>query len=268
MRKLPVISAFSHALKSTWHNLPFAFHASWMWLLILVPISMWAESRIPTLDPSIDFKNLPPEQMMEFQKAALTFYLSMILSMVIYSSIAVNWHRYVLLDEVPMGSARLRLDKTVWRYVGNTILVFLMVVLLIMPLGLVFGILSIIAGGSHPALFAAYIAAVMLLALPATYRLSIKLPAIALEKQGFRFGDAWNASRGNMTQLILLGALAFAAVIAFGFALGSMEGLATRALGQSATWFFMLVRQLAGWRDSNLHHHHAHQPLRIFRRAA
>jgi len=37
----------------------------------------------------------------------------------------VNWHRYILLDEVPHGMERLRLDATVWRYVGNILLIAL-----------------------------------------------------------------------------------------------------------------------------------------------
>ena len=243
MRKLPVFEAFRHAAQSTWNNLGFAFHASWPWLVLLLPLNLWAEIRMPEINPPDASGTIPPEQ----ATAILVFYAVAFVSMIIYSSIAVSWHRYVLKDEVPHGAARLRLDSTVWRYVGNTILAVLMVTLLILPLAIVFAIISVILGGMSPLIMTAYLAATVLLALPATYRLSIKLPAIAVDRKGFRFGDAWNATRGNMTQLVLLGVLSFSLVFGLSLVMGAIESVAVRLLGETLGYAFMLLRHLGNW---------------------
>ena len=39
-----------------------------------------------------------------------------VLTAIIFSSIAVNWHRFILRNEVAEGSQRLRLDGLVWHY--------------------------------------------------------------------------------------------------------------------------------------------------------
>ena len=39
-------------------------------------------------------------------------------SLVIFSSIAVNWHRYILLDEITASEKIFRLDRPVWNYAG------------------------------------------------------------------------------------------------------------------------------------------------------
>ena len=46
-------------------------------------------------------------------------------SLVIFSSIAVNWHRYILLDEITASEKIFRLDRPVWNYAGRTLLIML-----------------------------------------------------------------------------------------------------------------------------------------------
>jgi hypothetical protein len=201
MRKLPVLEALTHAVKSTWHNLPFALHASWPWLLMLIPLNLYFHQSMESFDPT----TVDPVQQAEMAKAMLTFYAVSAVSMVIYSSIGVTWHRYILQDEVPQGAARLRLDATVWRYVGNTLLIGLMVVFGTLPLALIAMILLNIIGAPLPLLIPIYIGLALLVALPMTYRFSLKLPAIAVGNKHFRLGDGWNLTRGNMPNLIAMG---------------------------------------------------------------
>jgi hypothetical protein len=40
MRKLPVFAALGHAFKSTTDNIGFAFHISWPWMLLLLPLNV------------------------------------------------------------------------------------------------------------------------------------------------------------------------------------------------------------------------------------
>ena len=40
MRKLPVIAALGNAFRSTTDNIGFAFHISWPWMLLLLPLNV------------------------------------------------------------------------------------------------------------------------------------------------------------------------------------------------------------------------------------
>jgi hypothetical protein len=243
MRQLPVFPAFAHAVKSAWHNLPFAFRASLPWLVVLVPINVWADLNVPAFDP----KTIKPEEMMALQTAMLRVYVAAAISFVIYASIAVTWHRYVLKDEVPTRASLLRLDKTVWRYFGNSILVALMISVLLLPLALLLSGFAVAAGGFSPALLSLYMVAFVLVAVPVAYRLSVKLPAIALGREDFRFRDAWAATQGNMLRLMLLGVLSLVFVLGVGVVTGMAEELLTRVGGDLVRGAFLVLRQFVSW---------------------
>lgn len=243
MRKLPVMAALTHALKSTWHNLPFAFHASWPWLLVLIPLNLYFNDGISDFDPT----TTDPVKQAEMIKAVLTFYAVSAVSMIIYSSIGVTWHRYILQDEMPQGTARLRLDATVWRYVGNTLLVAVLVILSILPLAMIFSVALTMLGAPLQVVMPVYIALALLIALPVTYRFSLKLPAVAIGNKNFRFGDGWSITRGNMPQLIGLGVAVFAMLTALGFLLGGIEHVVQSVLGSTAVFIFNILRQLLAW---------------------
>ena len=118
-----------------------------------------------------------------------------------FASIAVNWHRYVLLDEMPVGLQRLRVDGVVWRYAGNLLLVFLIFFLCALPFGFVIAlVLSAFGKASFFLAIPAYIA-LAFAAISAFYRLGVKFPAIALERRDFGFGDAWRITRGTILSL-------------------------------------------------------------------
>jgi hypothetical protein len=243
MRKLPVLAAFTHALKSTKRNLPFAFHASWPWLLFLIPFNLYTNASFAYFDPT----SMDPVKQAEIAKAMLIFYLTSTISMIIYASIGVTWHRYILQDVVPQGLARLRMDKTILRYVGNTLLIGIFALFSILPLAMLAGIILQIVGAPSNTVIPVYMSLAVMIALPVTYRFSLKLPAIAVANDHFRFGDAWNVTRGNMLQLVMLGVLVFAAMSAVGFGLNALESAVQWAAGQSALVLFDILRQLASW---------------------
>jgi hypothetical protein len=243
MRKLPVFSAFTHALKSTWHNLPFAFHVSWPWLLLLIPVSIWGDTTVPDFDPL----TMTPEQQAVMNQFLLKTYVSGAVSMVVYASIAISWHLYILKDEIPHGLARLRFDKTVWRYFGNSILVILFATLALLPLILLVAGLGTMAGLTPQAVINGFVIAAVLVAIPVTYRMSVKLPAIALGRRDFRFGDAWNATRGNTLQLVGLGMLSVLIAMITGLLFGFVQEHVVSLAGDILKWPFLLVRHLAAW---------------------
>ncbi len=243
MRKLPILAAFIHAVKSTWHNLPFAFHVSWPWLLLLIPVSIWGETAMPTFDVLA----ATPAQQAEMNAFILKTYVSGFVSMVIYASIAISWHLYILKDEVPQGLSRLRFDRMVWRYFGNSILVVLFATLALFPLVLAMVGFGTMAGLSPQGIVNVVVVAAVLIALPVTYRMSVKLPAIALGRRDFTFGDAWNATRGNSLQLIGLGLMAVFVAVMTGMTLGLLQDAIGNFAGDVLKWPFVLIRQLAGW---------------------
>ena len=128
-------------------------------------------------------------------------------------SMAVNWHRFLLRDDIPEGWENLRLDGKVWRYAGNSLLIsliagliFLAFFIVIVIAGLVMRALHGAAPGDPQAWSLAFVLlmlvsfAVSLLPLIFMFRLSIKLPAIAVGDD-YGLGDAWRDSRGNNIRL-------------------------------------------------------------------
>lgn len=212
MRELPVFDVYSHSIRSIRDNLGFAFQISWPWMLALLPFNIAAHIYL-TLHPMSDFQNHSVGIL------AVTWGMGL-LTMVVFASIAVMWHRYVLIGEVPTGLARFRLDATVWRYVGNTILI----VLIFVAGGIAAAIIFAICGAISKVLGAivAVLGGLALIAAFISYamRFGIKLPFVAVGDRNYSFGDALRDSEGNfwrfigLSLLIVLTAICIALVLA------------------------------------------------------
>jgi hypothetical protein len=175
MRKLSPFKAVSHALNSVWSYRAMALRIGLVWIPIMLVVGL-VEFYVGRPDPNAQ----------EMTPQALVQLITGIISIIAVCSIAVSWHRFILRDELP---AALRVDGSVFRYAGNTLLimlamlvpglVFLTFVLLASPAVAILGLpLIVLAGG-------------------AVTRASIKLPAVALGDTGFGFRDAWKVSEGN-----------------------------------------------------------------------
>ncbi len=205
MRQLPVIDAMSHAISSTKDNLAFAFNISWPWILALLPLNVMFNLYLVS-------KGIPAGQTLDTTATILSLVMG-IFNILAYSSIAVNWHRYVLRDEMPVGMQRLRLDSLTLRYFFNVIgiiiiiavmsgLITIPIVLLLIGMGV-----SVIGSGNELNGGAAVLMTIVILPLIALvlvtfYRLSVKLPAIALDRHDFGFGDAWRATQNNFWRFL------------------------------------------------------------------
>lgn len=234
MRYLPVIAAFGHVLRSTVHNLRFAWHVSWPWMVVILPVNVIASVYGAVLDPAAEEPSGPA--------LALTLIVGL-LTMFAFSSIAVSWHRYILLDEVPRGMARLRADNAVWRYFGNTILILLIVMAVFIPVILVLSFLTWSLGTAGLLIgLPAYLGA-LVFGIGAFYRLSVKLPAIALERRDFTMKDAWSATDGNVWQLFGLAALFFITVVSMALLLAGLAWLLALT-GLSTAMLFVLALQI------------------------
>jgi hypothetical protein len=205
MRKLPVIDAMSHAISSTKDNLGFAFNISWPWILALMPLNVMFNLYLVS-------KGIPAGQRLDTTATILSLVMG-IVNILAYSSIAVNWHRYVLKDETPVGMQRLRLDNLTMRYFFNVIgiiiiiavmsgVLFLLIALVLIPM-----VAVAIGSGNEPQSVTAAVAIALLFpfitfVLVTFYRLSVKLPAIALDRHDFGFGDAWRATQNNFWRFL------------------------------------------------------------------
>jgi hypothetical protein len=226
MRKLPVFKALGHAFRSTTDNIGFAFHISWPWMLMLFPITV-AGNIYLTLHAAQDPKEFDP-------KSLLLVLLMTIPSVIAYSSIAVNWHRYILLDEVAEGWSRLRIDGLMWRYIGNVLGIIVLITLLGFVTGIPLGIVTYFTKGlgwPSAVIYGLGILGILGLALVSSYRLSVKLPSIAIGSTDFGLRDAWNATVGNFWQILGLVLLFFACVLLVGLTIL----LLTYLIGQLGT---------------------------------
>ena len=215
MRKLPVTRALGHAIRSTADNISFAFHISWPWMLLLLPLNV-AVNLYLVFNGVQDPKNLTAQSFLLIVPLAIA-------SIVAYCSMAVNWHRYVLLDEVAEGWQRLRVDSLMWRYIGNAILIGLILIAGGIVAALIFSLvgwgLSAVVGEASlivivPGVFALYAYAIV-----SAYRLAVKLPSVALERNDFYMRDAWRVTDGNFWQILGLVLLFFICVLLVGLAM-------------------------------------------------
>jgi hypothetical protein len=253
MRKLPVVSAVRHAFSTVRNNLDVAFKLIWPWALMMLVVNWLSgyavlstqNTATETTDPSIG-------------QATLDL-LSGLIVMVGFSSIAVNWHRYVLLNEIPSAMKILRIDWLIWRYLGNSLLAALIV--MIPGMFAIFTVRSIV-GISNEETFNLYqlvefyglgwktfpLLLLNILISIFVYRLFVKLPAIALERANYKFLDAWTDTKSNMLGFVLLSVVSTFVLIVpenlVAYALQSSD-FAQTVIGMSARVLLNIILQCA-----------------------
>ncbi len=166
----------------------------------MFPLQAAATLYIMAVAPNFDPNNPDPATAMKVFSVQLPLAIAALLSS---SSIAVGWHRYILKDEIPQGWARLRLDATVLRYVGNLILL----TLLLMGIFLLPAFLVVMISATMGQAALVLVVPIVAVLFVATFRCSIKFPAIALDRKDFGFKDAWRLTEGNNWQILGLVAI-------------------------------------------------------------
>jgi hypothetical protein len=240
MKRLPSTAALKHSLKSTLRNLPFAFHASWPWLLIMLPLQLAAafyiKNQLPVLDESA------PDPKIAMQILSLRMPLG-VLSLVAVSSIAVSWHRFVLMDEVPTGWNRLRVDAIVLRYIGNSLLIAALVAgVFFLPAVFVVAMGDLTQGLGY-VLALPLVAAALVLAT----RLNLKLPAIALDRTDFSLRDALRLTRDNNGPILAFVSMAFSLVVAAGYLTLSLADIFAFSLGNLGLALAIILHFGVNW---------------------
>lgn len=237
-RQLPAGECIEHALQSVRRNIGYAFRISWPWYAVLAVVNI---------------------AVMVFTGYALTggievnpglilpvVFLVILLTMLAFASIAVNWHRYILLDQVPIGAELFRLDGLTWRYFGNILLigliigiamaVFMLVLQAFASLSTITAIASIFIG----------LAGFVALAI-SVYRLGVKLPAVAIGRRDFSLKHAWAATSGNKQPIFFVLLIQFLLALGVGivifmldFALAYVEPILGLVISQ-------LIQVFVGW---------------------
>ena len=127
------------------------------------------------------------------------------------SVVAIAWHRYILLEEIPRGVIPYRADFRVGRYfwygVGISLLAVLAVAIVSGILGVVVGPFfmesmqeptgGLSTGAFVLGLFVGTIVVVLYL------RMALVLPAVALE-EGLTIGQAWATTSGHTAAIVVL----------------------------------------------------------------
>lgn len=204
MLKLPPFQTIKHALKAVIQFRNAGTRIGLPWVLVLAGISILDRSFSADSDSANGTANMPLPGPMELVIAAF--------SLVIFSSIAVNWHRYILLDEITASEKIFRLDRPVWNYAARTLLIMLATLVPIFVFSFIF--VANLPSLSPVLAIPFFVAGIYIM------RMSIALPAIALERKDFGITAALQVTQGNNLQfaalLALNGLILFATFLALG----------------------------------------------------
>lgn len=162
----------------------------------------------------------------------------------LYLWIAVAWHRFVLLDEMPQSLLPLFHGDRMAAYFGRTVVLFLVIFLIVIVVSFLNAFIIAATAGSPIALILTTLI-VVFIALLISYRLAPMFPAAAIGRAlGLR--EAWQATsgaNGTILVLALISALASVIVDLPAFLLQGLPGGAIIAFLWTAvtSWFKLLI---------------------------
>lgn len=237
-RPLSAGKCIQHALSSVRNNIAYAFRISWPWYAVFVPVVVvlsallgYATGGNPEASPGFAF---------------LINLVIALITMLAFASIAVNWHRYILLDEVPQGSDIFRLDDKTWRYFGNLFLISLILVLAGIAVGLPVGLIGGLLGANDAVIILVIIAVIPVIGVLAL-RLGVKLPAIALGRDDFRMRDAWSVTKDNNLPVFLIFLFEIIVALGAGVALGLLAYAASAVSAMLGVVLAFALQLLVNW---------------------
>ncbi len=200
MRELPIIPCVRHILNSLSKYRRHAIRIALPWMIVLAAMNV------------VEILMYPPNPVEPALQMNPVLAISAALGLIATASISVNWHRYILRDEVPTQNQLFRLDAVVLKYVALLVLVLLIV---LVPAILITTVaISILPGLSIVAPVAA-IAALLL-----ATRLMLALPAAALGRNDFGIGAAFKATAGNTWRIAGVVAITIALTLGVFIAVG------------------------------------------------
>ena len=140
-------------------------------------------------------------------------YVTSIVAGLLYMWIAVAWHRFVLLDEMPGGWLPSFNSDRMLAYFGRSLLLILVAIAVAIPIGFVNGMLIYASNGSQPVAFLTTLVLIFVI-LVISYRLAPMFPGAAVG-QSIGLRAAWTATSGatgTILGLAIISALASVAI--------------------------------------------------------
>jgi hypothetical protein len=165
-------------LRSVSSHWALALSYSWPWLVVLAVLNAW------DLLSSKNELGTPPS--LDITVSTLVLFVA---GLVASSSIAVSWHRFILIDEHPSTHGPFRLDQPVWAYLLRNIVIGAICLAPLLIISAVFDRL--------PSQLIALWVGLSLLIIVLMLRLSVSLPAIAIGKNEFGLKSALEHTKGN-----------------------------------------------------------------------
>ncbi len=210
-RKLPFWNTVTLAYSIFFRRFSEVLRAFWPWLTVLAvltAITSWQQwSWMLTLLANLragDMSQMMAGLSQPFALLALGC-LNIFCLLLAGVSIAIAWHRLMILDEQPGFSIGNIMTKNFWRYVGVGIAICLIAFLPATAIlwSTLYLLSSVKAGWSSAAtgFLALIVVAIVVYVVAVSVRLSTLLPARAIGELDLNFREAWKRTRGNTGRL-------------------------------------------------------------------
>ncbi len=200
--KLPFWRTVGQAYVIWANNLAGVIRISWLWLLLMAPVLFaWSWFSIPLIAETVQAAAAGEDVPRTSGFLQLAQAIDLLIRLPMLASIAVAWHRLVLLDEHVENRTYLRLDRVVVIYAGLFLLFALLATVPQYIIGPYAG--SATGAGALSDLLTRFLA--LFVGVAGFYiaaRLSIILPARALERTDITLARAWKETRRNGWRLI------------------------------------------------------------------
>ena len=194
------IDIFGHSVRQVLGNLTAALKISALLYLVQFGVSLWFGSKVPASGVG----GMSAEAMANMPWGAmLVFYIVLLITGI---WIAVAWHRYVLLNEEPTSVIPAFRGDRMLAYFGYSLLIGLIMIPIVFILFFVASIIVVplfMSGG--PNMFGLIVMALVVYVpiIVVVYRLSVVLPAAALE-ENLGIGGAWEQTKGTTGTMLVL----------------------------------------------------------------
>jgi hypothetical protein len=220
--KLPFWETVSISYSTYFHNFVEVLRTSWLWLAAAAALTALASrqqwSWMANFMANAKSGTLPHLVPRPFELIVLGNFANLLM-LFAGVSIAVAWHRLMILGEHPGFSGDNVLTKNLWRYIGIGIAICLAVIVpaaaIVVPLTYLFPFKS--AGGFSPVEFFILFPVLVVLyavGMSVILRLSLLLPAQAVGDLSLTFKQTWDRTRGNTWRIFWgLGACTIPATI-------------------------------------------------------
>lgn len=188
------MKAFAHmfsGMRAHWRP---ALKLALPWLLLTTVLNIWSfKTHPPSANPLVDFS------------LNWTDWVIVALSLVASASVAVSWHRFILIDAPLKDAAVFRMDRLVWLYFLRTLSIF---ALCLVPLVALLVIANFIPPILQPLVFALFLQLLVF-----GYRMSISLPALAIGELKVGIQNALEFTRHNNLRILGLIVLTYLALV-------------------------------------------------------